>query len=297
MPGLLRARRRLRPRQRADPRRRSTATSGWSTARRCGRRSPTWPTGASSLRRTEPVDAAAHGPVVPPGADATSPASRSGRSSRSPAPRSSTRCSSTAPRTAADHVVGDVERRAGGSRWARSGSSAASPPSASSSASSASWSASSTRAERTGADDDPQMRRPARRRVDRPADHALNALRTLAATERGPAAEASIAKLYWAHLAPRLGELAIDVLGPRATVADGRADDLRAAAARSCSPAPTRSTAARTRSSATSSASASSACPARLRPLTLGSAARRQVAGRGETRLRRAPRGLRAGSG
>ncbi len=49
----------------------------------------------------------------------------------------------------------------------------------------------------------------------------LNALRTLAQSERGtPGPEASISKLYWASWHRRLGELAVDVLGPAAEVAD-----------------------------------------------------------------------------
>ncbi len=49
-----------------------------------------------------------------------------------------------------------------------------------------------------------------------------NTLRSLSGVE-GPTAppEASIAKLYWASWHRRLGELAMDVLGPAATVADG----------------------------------------------------------------------------
>ena len=50
----------------------------------------------------------------------------------------------------------------------------------------------------------------------------LNTLRSLAGVD-GPVAppEASIAKLYWASWHRDLGELAMDVLGPEATVADG----------------------------------------------------------------------------
>ena len=50
VPALQRARRRQRPRVARDPRRSATATSGWSTGRRCGTRSPTWPTAACSSR-------------------------------------------------------------------------------------------------------------------------------------------------------------------------------------------------------------------------------------------------------
>ena len=47
MPGLLRARRRLRPRRRCGPAPTATATTGSSTARRSGRPARTSPTGAS----------------------------------------------------------------------------------------------------------------------------------------------------------------------------------------------------------------------------------------------------------
>ena len=65
VPGLLRARRRLRPRRRADEldaRRRATSSS---TARRCGRRSRTSPTSASSLTRTDPELEPPRGAHVP----------------------------------------------------------------------------------------------------------------------------------------------------------------------------------------------------------------------------------------
>src|SRR5207245_602735 len=49
-----------------------------------------------------------------------------------------------------------------------------------------------------------------------------NALRTLTATEAGtPGPEASITKLYWATWHRALGNLAVDVLGADALVADG----------------------------------------------------------------------------
>ena len=59
VPGLLGAERRLRPLERADPRACSTATSGSSTARRCGRRSRTAPQWCFCVCRTDP-DAPAH---------------------------------------------------------------------------------------------------------------------------------------------------------------------------------------------------------------------------------------------
>ena len=53
----------------------------------------------------------------------------------------------------------------------------------------------------------------------------LNALRTLAGTERGSLGrEAMIGKLYWATFHRGLGELAMDVLGAAATVSDGIGD-------------------------------------------------------------------------
>jgi alkylation response protein AidB-like acyl-CoA dehydrogenase len=54
-----------------------------------------------------------------------------------------------------------------------------------------------------------------------------NTLRSLSGVE-GPAAppEASIAKLYWGSWHRRLGELAMDVLGPQATVAEGFGSEL-----------------------------------------------------------------------
>ena len=54
VPAVQRARRRLRPRRPARPAPCATATSGWSTARRCGRRARTTPTSAILLARTDP---------------------------------------------------------------------------------------------------------------------------------------------------------------------------------------------------------------------------------------------------
>ena len=53
------------------------------------------------------------------------------------------------------------------------------------------------------------------------------AMRTLSAVGEGgePGPEASINKLYWATWHRSLGELAMDVLGPAATIADGPASD------------------------------------------------------------------------
>ena len=47
MPGLLRARGRVRTSRRCGPRHAATATAGWSAARRSGRRTPRWRSGAS----------------------------------------------------------------------------------------------------------------------------------------------------------------------------------------------------------------------------------------------------------
>jgi alkylation response protein AidB-like acyl-CoA dehydrogenase len=72
-----------------------------------------------------------------------------------------------------------------------------------------------------GAADDPAMR-------DRLIDAWIglrvlryNALRTLSRTGADAANAASVAKLLWAPWHQRLGELAMDVLGPGATLADG----------------------------------------------------------------------------
>jgi alkylation response protein AidB-like acyl-CoA dehydrogenase len=53
-----------------------------------------------------------------------------------------------------------------------------------------------------------------------------NTLRSLSGID-GPVAppEASIAKLFWGSWHRRLGELALDVMGPAATVLDGEADE------------------------------------------------------------------------
>ena len=89
-----------------------------------------------------------------------------------------------------------------------------------------------------------------------------NTLRSLSGVD-GPVAppEASIAKLYWGSWHRRLGELAMRILGPAATVLPGRrcprtaATDSAICSGPSSSHAQRRSTAGRTRSSATSSGS------------------------------------------
>ena len=93
-----------------------------------------------------------------------------------------------------------------------------------------------------------------------------NTLRSLSGVD-GPVAppEASIAKLFWGSWHRRLGELAMDVLGPAATVLDGEPRPTTAGTGSVSSSAPFSShgrrpfTVARTRSSATSSASGCSA--------------------------------------
>ena len=107
VPGLLRAQRRQRPGQRADQGRCSTATSGWSPARRCGPRWPTSPTGASwSAAPSRGRSATGASPTC--WCPWTSPASRSGPSPSSPGPPSSTRSSSTVPAPRPTNVVGEV---------------------------------------------------------------------------------------------------------------------------------------------------------------------------------------------
>ena len=221
VPGLLRARRRLRPRQREDP--------GRARRRRVGHHRPE---GVDLARALGPVDlrarahqprrAEAQGPLVPPRADAASPASRSGRSCRSPATPSSTRPSSTAraPRPTTSSARSTT---AGGSRWARSRSNGARPRSASSSRSSRSSARSPSSPRPTAAPSDPVLRQ-------RLADAWItlrvmrfHALRTLPALEHGTVTPAtSIHKLFWATFHRALGELAIDVCGPAGVAGDRR---------------------------------------------------------------------------
>ncbi len=136
VPGLLRARRRLRPGQRVDHARRLDGDSGSITARRCGPRWRTSPTGASSSPAPSPAPSATTGlsyllvPMDQPGVEVRPIVQLTGTSEfnevffTAPAPMP---ISSSASRATA-----------GGWRWARSASSAASPRSASRSASAAS---------------------------------------------------------------------------------------------------------------------------------------------------------------
>ena len=222
VPGLLRARRRLRPRRRAHPRRAATATSGGSPARRCGRRWRTSPTGASCWPAPTPTRPSSAGcPTC--SCRWTSPASRSGRSCRSPGRRSSTRSSSTArsppPRTSSARPA-----TAGG------------------------WPPAPSRFERGVATLGQQLgfareldavspRAREQRRLRRPGRGATAVvdawvgLQTPAppraahpghAERAVPGVEASVAKLLWAPWHQRLGELAMDVGGPRPTIAGRR---------------------------------------------------------------------------
>ena len=127
---------------------------------------------------------------------------------------SSTRCSSTA--RARPRITSSARSTAaGGSRWARSPSSAARRRSASSSASRTSGTRSCGARGELGRASDPVLRQ-------RLADAWIGleimrytALRGLTAMAKGEVTrETSITKLYWATLHRELGELAIDVLGP-----------------------------------------------------------------------------------
>jgi alkylation response protein AidB-like acyl-CoA dehydrogenase len=76
-------------------------------------------------------------------------------------------------------------------------------------------------AQENGRSGDPMVRQRLARAHAELAIMRYNTLRSLAGVD-GPAAppEASIAKLYWGTWHRRLGELALDVLGPQATVLD-----------------------------------------------------------------------------
>ena len=171
--------------------------------------------------RTDPGLGAPQGAVLSAWSPWTSRASRCGPSPSSPAPASSTRCSSTAPAPMST-TWSAASARAGASRWPRWPSSAAWRCSATSSAS--------------GASSTGWWRWPRRTagRATRWCASSLaqahieltimryNTLRSLAGVD-GPVAppEASIAKLYWGSWHRRLGELAMQILGPAATVLDG----------------------------------------------------------------------------
>ena len=58
----------------------------------------------------------------------------------------------------------------------------------------------------------------------------MNALRSMSSLEKAAMTPlTSVHKLYWATLHRALGELAVDVLGPDATIADGSPYELSAA--------------------------------------------------------------------
>ena len=79
-------------------------------------------------------------------------------------------------------------------------------------------------ARRRGVDADPVMRQRLARAHIGLEIMRLNALRTLSGTEDGTLNRAAmVSKLYWATVHRGLGELAMDVLGPEALVADGGA--------------------------------------------------------------------------
>ena len=106
--------------------------------------------------------------------------------------------------------------RAGGSRWARSASSAASPRSASRSASSASSTRCSTSPASNGAYDDPVIHdRLARAQVDLEVMRLQRAAQPARQRRRRRAGQASISKLLWASWHRTLGELAMHVRGRR----------------------------------------------------------------------------------
>ena len=156
MPGLLRARRRLRPRQRRAPAPRSTATSGSINGQKVWTSLPTWPTGAScwpapsrAPERTRACPTCSCRWTSRASSPPDRPAHRHRRVQRGLLRRRAHRRRSTSSARRAT---------AGGSRWARSASSAASRRSASRSGSAASSTASSTLARRNGALDDPLIR-------------------------------------------------------------------------------------------------------------------------------------------
>jgi alkylation response protein AidB-like acyl-CoA dehydrogenase len=79
-------------------------------------------------------------------------------------------------------------------------------------------------ARKTGAIDDPLIRDRLRQARIEVEIMRLNALRSLSADDSAPTA--SIGKLFWSEWHRRLGELAMDVLGVKALVADGAPYDL-----------------------------------------------------------------------
>ena len=248
VPGLLRARRGLRPRQRQDPRR--------ARRRRMGDHRPEGVDLARALgavdlraRAHQPRRAEAQGPLLSPRADGAARHRDPARSCSSPATRSSTRRSSTA-RARPPRTWWVRSTTAGGSRWARSRSSGAPRRSVSSSA----FEQELRTITELGARERRRHRSGAAAATGRRVDHA--------ARDALPRA---------AHACPR-SSTARSRPPPRSTSCSGRASTARSASSRStcagpagsraatkhckaCSStaAPTPSTAARTRSNATSS--------------------------------------------
>ena len=264
VPGVQRAGRRLRPRQRADQavldaRRRRVGgqrPEGVDLAR------PRVATGASSSPAPSP---ARSGTAACRSSSCrwTSPASRSARSCRSPAAASSTRCSSPTPAPSADLIVGEA-----GDGWAVAMGLLGFERGI------------STLAQQVGFERELRPRdRPRRRNaagVDDPvmrqrlaaAHTGLQLMRWNAHAVDGgsgvPGPEASISKLFWGTWHRDLGELHDRRHRRRRSMARWRGcPAVRAHPRAEAVPvhaAPTRSTAARTRSSATCSASVCSAC-------------------------------------
>ena len=218
------------------------------------------------LARTDSEGRASPRPVLPAGADA--PAGRGDPADRgsSPERRSSTRCSST---TRAPTPAPSSARRAtaGGSRWARSASSAASPPSASRSGFQREFESVLAAARANGTIGDPEI---AARIAD--AWIGLQVLRSTSSpmrptlVTRVPARSGCRAGNRGQHRQAAVGALASAARragggrGGRQRHPDRpRATTCRRRSGSSCTPAPTRSTAAPTRSSATSSPSGGSA--------------------------------------
>ena len=169
-------------------------------ARRCGRRWPTGPTGASSWPApTGRRPSTRASPTCSCRCART--ASRSARSTRSPATPSSTRCSSPGP-APTPTTWSARSTAAGGWPWARSPSSGARPPSARTSCSSTSGTRSSPPPGPTAGSHDPTIRQ---RLVDtwiRLRLMRLNAMRIMSSThEAPPAGDGHQAVL--GHAAPR----------------------------------------------------------------------------------------------
>ena len=263
VPGLQRAQRGLRPRQRADARACATVTSGWSTARRSGRRSRTCRTGASSSARTDPAVHAPPGlsfllvPMEQPGVEVRPIVQPTGGGEFN-----EVFFDDAAHR--GDLVVGEVGegwRIAMGLLGFERGV--------------------STLAQQVGFEREldhvldlarerdrpairPRAAHAARRRVDRAAAHEAGTRCAAWRPSGVPGPEASISKLFWGTWHRDLGNLddrRARRRRPDRSVRRGRCRTTsRSSRSCSCSAAPTRSTAVRTRSSATSWESASSDC-------------------------------------